>query len=217
MSDRRSVRLEKSAADCNFRKRAVAFVFTVLLFPAAMAALTACGSTQEQIRAGSAATSAANSVWAGLSESVSATAVSDAAANTTARASVTFRSCPASRTASKGGPQSEDDCGCQAASSSVLQAGSRAKKSTVQSGRNAALSRPVSVCKTIVISGMMCDDCVQCVNEALENVKGVQVENVEIGKAVVEISGKVSDDTLKNAVEKSSNGGASGYTVKSIS
>lgn len=64
---------------------------------------------------------------------------------------------------------------------------------------------------------MMCDECVQYIKAALGKVKDVKVESVEIGKAVVEICGTVSNDALKNAVEKSPNGGASGYTVASIS
>lgn len=60
-----------------------------------------------------------------------------------------------------------------------------------------------------IIEGMSCDHCVRAVRKALEEVEGVTVESVEIGRALVgydpdvvsreEIAGRIEDE---------------GYTVK---
>lgn len=57
--------------------------------------------------------------------------------------------------------------------------------------------------KTINIEGMMCGHCESHVNKALSAIEGVTVESVshDTGKAVVEITGAVTDEALKAAVE----------------
>jgi copper chaperone len=60
----------------------------------------------------------------------------------------------------------------------------------------------------IRISGMSCNHCVMHVRKALENVAGVTVEQVEIGKAVVRYDGTAaSHERLVTAVAKA------GYAV----
>ena len=67
--------------------------------------------------------------------------------------------------------------------------------------------------KTIKINGMSCSHCTGRVQDALNRIDGVkaQVSLDDGGKAVVEISGAVSDDTLKKTVTDA------GYEVVSIS
>ena len=57
--------------------------------------------------------------------------------------------------------------------------------------------------KTMTIEGMMCGHCEARVKKALEGLNGVQeaVVSHEKGTAVVTMSGEVSDDELKKAVE----------------
>jgi Cu2+-exporting ATPase len=57
--------------------------------------------------------------------------------------------------------------------------------------------------KTMNIEGMMCGHCEMTVKNALEAVEGVEsaVVSHENGTAVVTLSGDVSDDALKSAVE----------------
>ena len=57
--------------------------------------------------------------------------------------------------------------------------------------------------KTISIEGMMCEHCEMTVKKALEALEGVDSAEVshEKGTAVVSISGAVSDDAMKEAVE----------------
>ncbi|MCM1286999.1 MAG: heavy metal translocating P-type ATPase [Clostridium sp.] len=66
--------------------------------------------------------------------------------------------------------------------------------------------------KTINIEGMMCGHCEASVKKALEELDGVTeaVVSHEKGTAVVTLSGEVSDDVLKKAVEDKD------YTVKGI-
>ncbi len=66
--------------------------------------------------------------------------------------------------------------------------------------------------KTIKIEGMMCVNCENHVRKALSALDGVVVKSVshEKNEAVVEISGDVSDSTLKSTVEEE------GYKVTSI-
>lgn len=66
--------------------------------------------------------------------------------------------------------------------------------------------------RTILISGMMCDNCVQHVKEALLTVDGVKNADVVIGKAVVTLTKEVSDESLKASIESSGK-----YKVTSIS
>ncbi len=58
--------------------------------------------------------------------------------------------------------------------------------------------------KTIRIDGMMCGHCEMTVKKALEKLDGVESAEVshEKGQAVVSLSGDVSEETLKNAVEE---------------
>jgi Cu2+-exporting ATPase len=66
--------------------------------------------------------------------------------------------------------------------------------------------------KTLKIEGMMCGHCEATVKKALEGLNGVENAEVshEAGTAVVTLSGEVSDDVLKKAVEDKD------YTVTSI-
>lgn len=66
--------------------------------------------------------------------------------------------------------------------------------------------------KTMMIEGMMCENCVRHVKKALEAVGGVESVEVDLGnkQAVVALSGDVGDDILKRAVEDE------GYSVTGI-
>ena len=66
--------------------------------------------------------------------------------------------------------------------------------------------------KTVTIEGMMCGHCEMHVKKALEALDGVIAAEVshEAGTAVVTLSGNVSDDTMKKAVEDQ------GYKVTAI-
>lgn len=65
--------------------------------------------------------------------------------------------------------------------------------------------------KTIHIEGMMCMHCVNHVTTALNKLDGVTADvNLEEKRAVCTISGNVSDDQLKAAVEEA------GYQVTGI-
>nr|WP_315020095.1 heavy metal translocating P-type ATPase [uncultured Aminipila sp.] len=64
---------------------------------------------------------------------------------------------------------------------------------------------------TLKIDGMMCDNCVKHVREALESFKGATVEvNLDNKEAKVEIPATISTDELKAAVEEA------GYTVTQV-
>jgi len=64
---------------------------------------------------------------------------------------------------------------------------------------------------TLKIDGMMCDNCVKHVREAIESFKGATVEvNLDNKEAKVEIPATISTDELKAAVEEA------GYTVTQI-
>ena len=62
--------------------------------------------------------------------------------------------------------------------------------------------------KTIIIEGMSCGNCVKHVTKALNEVDGIEIIEVEIGKAVIE--GDASDAVLTEAIEDL------GFDVKSI-
>ncbi|MGG5460231.1 heavy-metal-associated domain-containing protein [Clostridium sp. B9] len=62
--------------------------------------------------------------------------------------------------------------------------------------------------KIITIEGMSCQNCVNHVKSALEDVKGLTKIDVEVGKAVVD--GEASDKDIKDAIEDM------GYDVTSI-
>ena len=57
--------------------------------------------------------------------------------------------------------------------------------------------------KTLKVEGMMCEHCEARVKKALEAVAGVESAQVShtAGTAIVTLSGPVSDDALKSAVE----------------
>lgn|GEM_PF-550266 len=75
-----------------------------------------------------------------------------------------------------------------------------------------AVLYPKDTSKTILISGMMCDNCVKHVKEALLAIDGVKNADVVIGQAVVTLTKEVSDDSLKASIESSGK-----YKVTSIS
>lgn len=62
--------------------------------------------------------------------------------------------------------------------------------------------------KIITIEGMSCQNCVNHVKSALEDLKGLTKIDVEVGKARVE--GTALDSEIKDAIEDM------GYDVKSI-
>ena len=66
--------------------------------------------------------------------------------------------------------------------------------------------------KTLQITGMMCPHCEASVRKALEAMEGVAeaAASHEAGTAVVTLSGDVSDEALKAAVE------AQGYEVTGV-
>ena len=56
--------------------------------------------------------------------------------------------------------------------------------------------------KTLSIDGMHCEHCVEVVREALESVRGVSVERVEVGTADVAYDpSEVSDDQLATVLD----------------
>lgn len=61
----------------------------------------------------------------------------------------------------------------------------------------------LTMTKTIIIEGMMCEHCEAHVRKALEAIEGVEkaIPSHKDGKAVVTFSGEVDNDTLKSAVE----------------
>ncbi len=74
------------------------------------------------------------------------------------------------------------------------------------------IKEDTTMTKTMKIEGMMCSHCESRVKKALEALDGVTeaVPSHETGSAVVTLSGPVTDEALKNAVE------AQDYTVLSI-
>ena len=57
--------------------------------------------------------------------------------------------------------------------------------------------------KTFVISGMSCGGCVNSLTRVLKTVPGIEPLKIEVGKAQLRLdSDKVSDDTVKSAVER---------------
>lgn len=70
---------------------------------------------------------------------------------------------------------------------------------------------PVVVRKRIGVEGMMCGHCVAHVKEALEALGGVQADvSLEDASAIVTISGKITEEQLKKAIEEA------GYQVTSM-
>lgn len=63
----------------------------------------------------------------------------------------------------------------------------------------------------IEIDGMSCGHCIKAVREALEGLDGVEIREVLIGKAVVEIDEtRVTDDQLAAAIDDT------GYPVLAV-
>lgn len=61
------------------------------------------------------------------------------------------------------------------------------------------------------IDGMGCGHCVSAVAAALREVKGVEVENVAVGNAIVKVDSAVAGpDDVTRAIEQA------GYTPKSV-
>ena len=74
------------------------------------------------------------------------------------------------------------------------------------------LDGPVIGRKTLKISGMHCQHCGEAVSQALNGIAGVRAEVDPVkGRAKIAFDRKVSEDILKNAVEKA------GYHVTGIS
>ena len=57
--------------------------------------------------------------------------------------------------------------------------------------------------KLVSVNGMMCQNCVKHVKKALEGIEGVESAEVSLenNNAVITLSGEVSDDTIKAAIE----------------
>ncbi|ADO84306.1 heavy-metal-associated domain-containing protein [Ilyobacter polytropus] len=64
--------------------------------------------------------------------------------------------------------------------------------------------------KRIKIEGMMCDHCVNAVTKALNGIEGINEVKVKLEEKEALIKGMVSEEILKEAIEKE------GYTVVSI-
>ena len=64
----------------------------------------------------------------------------------------------------------------------------------------------------LIIEGMSCGHCVMSVKKELSKVSGLKVENVEIGKALVQFDEKeIAPDRLTKAIEEA------GYKLVSVS
>ncbi len=74
------------------------------------------------------------------------------------------------------------------------------------------LTEDLTMTKTIIIEGMMCEHCEAHVRKALEAINGVEkaIPSHKDGKAVVTFSGEVDNDVLKSVVEEE------GYTIIDI-
>ncbi len=67
--------------------------------------------------------------------------------------------------------------------------------------------------KILYVDGMMCGKCEMHVTKALEGIEGVKVSRIEREQKIVAVelsSGEISDDMLREAVEKA------GYKVENI-
>ncbi|MBS6733596.1 MAG: heavy-metal-associated domain-containing protein [Clostridiales bacterium] len=82
----------------------------------------------------------------------------------------------------------------------------------VRKPKDKILEGPVTAQKTIRISGMHCENCVNSVTRAINKVDGASARvNLQEGTAVVSCDRQVDDETLRRAVEKA------GFQVVSIS
>jgi len=67
--------------------------------------------------------------------------------------------------------------------------------------------------KILYVDGMMCEKCEMHVTKALESIEGVKVSRIERAQKIVAVelsSGEISEETLREAVEKA------GYKVENI-
>ena len=64
--------------------------------------------------------------------------------------------------------------------------------------------------KIIKINGMGCEHCIKSVNNALKNLKDIEIENVIIGEAIVNIPIDYNLDLIIEALDDA------GYEVESI-
>lgn len=65
--------------------------------------------------------------------------------------------------------------------------------------------------KEIIISGMSCGHCVKSVIKALGGIPGLILDEVQVGRAIIQVDElKVSDELLKTAIEQA------GYQIASI-
>lgn len=63
--------------------------------------------------------------------------------------------------------------------------------------------------ETLHIEGMSCQHCVRAVREALEATEGVDVDEVQVGSAVVQFDPSTTNlDRIREAIEEA------GYTVR---
>lgn len=63
--------------------------------------------------------------------------------------------------------------------------------------------------RTLKIQGMSCSHCIAALKKELEKIRGLTVDSVEIGKAVVSnSSGEMDEKALREAVEEA------GFTLK---
>ena len=56
--------------------------------------------------------------------------------------------------------------------------------------------------KTFIIEGMSCGGCVNSLTRVLKAVPGIEPLKIEVGKASLRLDTQVSDDVVRNAVER---------------
>jgi len=56
--------------------------------------------------------------------------------------------------------------------------------------------------KTFIIEGMSCGGCVNSLTRVLKTVPGIEPLKIEVGKASLRLDTQVSDDVVRNAVER---------------
>lgn len=63
--------------------------------------------------------------------------------------------------------------------------------------------------RTIEIAGMSCGHCVKAVTLALQDVPGVDVKDVRVGSAVIDVDASVTPEALAQAIDEA------GFTLTS--
>lgn len=63
--------------------------------------------------------------------------------------------------------------------------------------------------RTIEIAGMSCGHCVKAVTRALQDVPGVDVKDVRVGSAVIDVDASVTPEALAQAIDEA------GFTLTS--